>query len=976
MTNPAKRALMVWFPRVLRPALLALPLLGAAAAPAQEHAPPPVVATAPGWLYVGSDIKPDPEWHFGTLPNGLRYAVRKNGVPPGQVAVRIRIDAGSLMERDDELGYAHLIEHLSFRGSEHVADGEAKRIWQRMGATFGADTNASTSFTETVYKLDLPSATEAHLDESLNILAGMMAKPSLSQAELDSERPVVMAEAREQPGPQVRLADLTRETFFSGQLIANRSPIGTTETLAKATPESVRAFQQRWYRPERAVVVISGDIDPVTAARLIQRNFTKWAGTGPVTASPDFGKPVAGNGADTATLAESSLPPLVSMAWVRPWTVGNDTIIFNQKRLIDQIAVRIVNRRLETRARSGGSFIQAGADLQDVSRSANATFVSILPVGDDWEAALKDVRQTIADAVAAPPTQAEIDREVTEIDTAMRAAVASATVEAGAKKADDLVEAIDIHETVTTMATSLEIFQNAVKQRFFTPAAVQASAKAVFSGTALRAVLNTREPGDNVGAALAAALKTEIKGGSEAARKQAKVSFDTLPRLGAKGKVASRSVALADPKMERIEFANGVTMLLFENPSEASRVYVRVRFGRGLAALPNDKPTPAYASDLALMPSGVGKLGQDEIDRLTGGRRIGFDFAVDDDAFVMGATTSADDLTDQLRLFATKLVAPAWDPKPVERARAVMLTSYASLGASPDGVLARDLESLLHAGDPRWGTPSKAEIEQLTPQAFRDLWAPLLADGPIEVQVYGDVTSAAAIEAMARTFGAIKRRPPADPLSPSAKFPAHVTAPVVRTHGGRDTQAAAVIAWPTGGGIENIGEGRKLEVLASIFRDRLLDQLRSQAGISYTPNVQSSWPVGMPGGGRMLAIGMVPPDKTDFFFKLARDIAADLVAKPVDADELKRSLLPIAQLMMRMSTGNMFWLEQTEGGSLDPRRMAAVDSIASDLSQSTPQEIQALAAKYLRPDKDWTLVVLPEGSPSAAIATDKSKGAQ
>jgi len=94
------------------------------------------------WLYKGSDIVPDAGWHFGTLSNGVRYAVRRNGVPPGQVSIRVRMDAGSLMETDSERGYAHLIEHLSFRGSEFVPDGEAKRIWQRFGATFGSDNNA------------------------------------------------------------------------------------------------------------------------------------------------------------------------------------------------------------------------------------------------------------------------------------------------------------------------------------------------------------------------------------------------------------------------------------------------------------------------------------------------------------------------------------------------------------------------------------------------------------------------------------------------------------------------------------------------------------------------------------------------------------------------------------------------------------------------------------------------------------------
>ncbi|HEU4820171.1 MAG TPA: insulinase family protein, partial [Qipengyuania sp.] len=60
------------------------------------------------WIYRGSDVPQDKEWLFGEMPNGLRYAVRRNGVPPGQVSIRVRIDAGSLHERDNERGYAHL----------------------------------------------------------------------------------------------------------------------------------------------------------------------------------------------------------------------------------------------------------------------------------------------------------------------------------------------------------------------------------------------------------------------------------------------------------------------------------------------------------------------------------------------------------------------------------------------------------------------------------------------------------------------------------------------------------------------------------------------------------------------------------------------------------------------------------------------------------------------------------------------------
>ncbi|RYD49524.1 MAG: insulinase family protein, partial [Sphingomonadales bacterium] len=228
------------------------------------------------------------------------------------------------------------------------------------------------------------------------------------------------------------------------------------------------------------------------------------------------------------------------------------------------------------------------------------------------------------------------------------------------------------------------------------------------------------------------------------------------------------------------------------------------------------------------------------------------------------------------------------------------------------------------------------------------------------ISIFGDMDANETVDAVAATFGALKARPASKATPPPVKFPAHVTKPVVRTHTGKKDQAAAVIAWPTGGGSAGITESRKLEVLAAIFRDRLMDQLRSQAGISYSPAVVSQWPIGMASGGKMLALGMVPPDKTDFFFKLSRGIAADLVAKPVEADELDRALTPLKQLLMRQSSGNMFWMRLVEGGTQDPARIEAVNTLAQDLALTTPAEVQALAAKYLVPTKDWTMVVVPE----------------
>ena len=373
---------------------------------------------------------------------------------------------------------------------------------------------------------------------------------------------------------------------------------------------------------------------------------------------------------------------------------------------------------------------------------------------------------------------------------------------------------------------------------------------------------------------------------------QAAVDFSRVPALGAPGKVVARTT-VGDPAMEQVTFQNGVRALIYANGAETGRVYVRVRFGRGYRALPSNKPTVAWAGDTALVASGIGDLNQGDLDRLTTGRRIGLDFDTTDDAFVMNAQTSPADYADNLTLMAAKIAYPRWDAAPVARARAAMLAGYPALSGSPDGVLARDLERLLRDGDPRWGVPPVDEVQKLDAKAFRKLWEPLLKTGPIDVDVFGDVKTDEAIAAIAKSFGALKPRKAAGDRTPQVRFPAHVDTPVVRTHDGEDTQAAAVIAWPTGGGSADHAEARRLEVLAAIFSDRLFDRLRSAAGASYSPSAQSQWPVGQPGGGRLIALGQVAPDKVDLFFKLSREIAAELVATPVSEDELRLSLIHI-----------------------------------------------------------------------------------
>ena len=963
---------MKFMMRAARSLASLLPIALLAATPAAPA--PPTPKQSEPWLYRGSDIPHDKEWVFGELPNGLRYAVRRNGVPPEQVSIRIRVDAGSLNESDSERGYAHLIEHLVFRESKYLGNGEAIPTWQRLGASFGTDTNAETTPTQTVFKLDLPNATPQSLDESVKLLSGMITAPTLSAQDIAADKPIVLAEMRERGGAGQRVQDRMYRTFYEGQPLAERAPIGTLVSLRAANQDGVRAFWRRWYRPENVVVIISGDGDPAALAALVGKWFGDWKVDGKPVATPSFGapKPPVGtspkNPVGTVDVAvEPDLPRNVTFAVLRPWHQVIDNIAYNQGLMLDSLAQAVINRRLESKARKVGSYLSAQVNQERVSRSADVTFVAMTPVGPDWRRALSDVRGVIADAMASAPTQAEIDREIAEMDLAFQVPVEQRRILPGGKIADDLVSALDIRETVAAPEDVLSIFRSTRPK--FTPANVLAHTRALFTGTVTRALVVTPKAGEADPASLRTAMLTPAKADASVRLASAPIRFEDMPAIGAPGKIAA-----AGPtgllEIERVDFANGVKVLLWPVSDEPGRVQVKVRFGGGYRTFgPNDAAYVALGQ-IALVGSGVGNLGEDELDRISTGRKMQFNFDIDDAAFTFAAETRQADLADQLYLFAAKFTSPRWDANPVLRAKSAARLQYDSYASSPQGVLNRDLKFLQRDSDPRFRAATPAELDAATPEGFRAVWSRALASGPIEVQIYGDFKRDAAVAALTRTFGALPERVPlpAGIAPASAKFPAANSAPVVLVHHGDANQSAAVISWPTGGGSAGIQESRQLEILTQLFTNRLMDAIREKTGASYAPQVFSNWPVDLDSGGSITAIAQLEPSVIPVFFRTAQDIAGDLAKAPPSADELARVIEPLRQQVTRAATSSAFFMYQLEGATADPRRLDSVRSVLTDYTQTTPEKMQALAAKYLGNGKAWKLEVIPDAARPPAVA--------
>src|SRR5215471_10046801 len=250
-------------------AVFALALLVSSARPVARAQQ--AVATPP--IDSGTVLPLDPAIRTGTLSNGLKYFIRRNGRPEKRVSLRLAVKSGSLEEADDQQGLAHLIEHMAFNGSEHFKSGEVFSYFERVGARLGPHVNASTSFDETIYMLELPTDQGDVVAKGLTALADFAGGLTFDPKEVDKERGVVIEEWRGGLGAGSRIRDKQIPIIFYNSRYAARLPIGKPEIIRSAPVARLRAFYDTWYRPERMAVIAVGDIDPAAMEASIKATF-------------------------------------------------------------------------------------------------------------------------------------------------------------------------------------------------------------------------------------------------------------------------------------------------------------------------------------------------------------------------------------------------------------------------------------------------------------------------------------------------------------------------------------------------------------------------------------------------------------------------------------------------------------------------------------------------------------------------------
>jgi len=399
-----------------------------------------------------------------------------------------------------------------------------------------------------------------------------------------------------------------------------------------------------------------------------------------------------------------------------------------------------------------------------------------------------------------------------------------------------------------------------------------------------------------------------------------------------------------------------------------NEVMVRVRVGHGLLDLPTDRLTPVWAARGAFTDGGLKDLTAQQIDQILASKIYGAEFQTGEDAFVLQGATRPNDLPTQMQVLAAYVSSPGYRPEAFQRMRTYVATLEPQLGATPSGVMRRDLNKIMHGGDPRFAFPLPQDVAASTPEEFKAALQNPVSHGPIDVIIVGDIPLEKAIALTASTFGALPARA-GEEIAPTARKVALARPspePVVLHHKGRADQSIAYAAWPTDDFFTSPQRARTLRVLASIMENRLLDDLREAAGVTYSPQASATASLVFPHYGYLATEVEIPPAKIGAFYDDLAKISADLRTKDVTPDELARAKKPQIDDLLKSRASNEYWLEQLSGAYEDPRRFDAIRGVVDSLQSVDATQIKQAAQLYLRDDTEFKLQIVPDAGAAAA----------
>jgi zinc protease len=787
----------------------------------------------------GEPVRVDPDVRIVTLSNGLTVYLRENDRPGGSVEMRLAVNAGSGQEDTDQSGVAHFLEHMLFNGTAQFPANELIDTLRGFGMAFGADVNAYTSYDETVYELTVPTTDPANVGTGLDVLREWLAAATIDADQVESEKGVVLDEWRQRDQTlDGRIARAAETLFLNGSEYEGRQPIGSDAAINAMTPDLLRRFYDRWYRPDNAAIMVVGDIDVDEVAGEINERFESLTARGEPTARSEPSLAPFDTAAATVLIDPDATTGDVEVSLPGPYLFDGSIGSLRHDTLISLAFDMITTRLDDDISRGLAPFTDAFPSNEGIVRMLDAPSVMVSGEADRLSESVDVVTAEFERARRFGFDDSELERVLRSYRSELQAEFDSSDTVQDIDYIGRYVDHFLSGQPIPNADTSFQIYDSIYAG--VTADAVGSSFNELMGGAAPHVLLVAPDSAGDVPteadllARIAQLPDIDITPREVEVDDTATLMTPPEPVVEASSEALEGDDGFIAPTL--LTFDNGARVVLNPTTIADNDIYLSATSPGGLSLVADADVPEAQSAVSVVTASGIGDFDPVELDRALSGATIELYPSIDQTSEGFFGSSTTDDLEMLLQLVNLYMTAPRFDSVALD-------STIRSLQAYVDDPTTDpDLAEYIAFTDARWGSepryqaiPTPEELAGLDLPTIERVWRERFTNPADWVfALSGDFELDEATELARRYFGTLGESTTTETYKDFQIDPPS-TVVTKEVHAGTGDKGSLTLDWNTA--IPDLETGSVYaDMLASVLNIRLTDHIREELGASYGPS--------------------------------------------------------------------------------------------------------------------------------------------
>ncbi|MDR1173837.1 MAG: insulinase family protein [Treponema sp.] len=892
----------------------------------------------------------------GTLPNGLRYFILENSRPEGRAYLTLAVDAGSILEEDDEQGLAHFVEHMAFNGTRRFPESELVNYLRSLGMRFGPEVNAYTSYDETVYGIEVPVETgddglKRIPSKALDVMDDWTYTITFAEKDVDDERSVIMEEYRSRLGAMDRIRRKLLPILYEGSPYAVRYPIGLPEVIEGAPASRLEGFYKKWYRPDNMALILVGDFDAAALEAELSSHFTAPQAETKLN-RPHYSLPKPKKGALKAhILTDPELPfTRVDLYFKRPPAVPETTLAGYRNDIIDYLIDHMLSLRFdEAASKSETPYVGAGAG--NVRYGFDSRYYVLMA-------------EAKADSAGGYLTEASLEALLREKESMIRYGFSAAELQ-NAKTAllsnlEQMVSEKDRQESsgfVNQLSsyflnggylTGVEWDLNAVNVLLpgIGEKDIAAAVKAYFEPGDIRVFVMAPEQGEaslppeaRIRELVLSSSKMKLEAPAAAVSEG-----DLLDRTPEAGKIAAESVD-EETGAHIWDLANGARVILRETKNKNNEIALYAMARGGTSSAPVDEDVSVSLAAEMAAASGLGPYSRPELVKKLTGKQVSFSFWTSNYYRGFQGSSTTGDIKTLFEMLYLGLTRTKLDPDAVKAMMDQYRTSLVQQKENPQQVFFDEISRVISGGHPHFKPMEAADLEKLDMEKAMNFLRRCFNPADYTLVITGNLDLKALRPLVESYLASI---PGAETFNQWTDL--NISRPGAtekKIYKGREEQSIVYMGWFTGA--EYSEALSQASQAASEYLDiKMTEEIREKLGGVYSISAGlSASPV--PRGELMLQVYFAcDPRRADELSAAVQTQLETVVRGPLDTDTFDKSIKALKKEWEANIQSNAYIAQSYANSSvLLKLPLSRLQHRPEDIDAVRPEDIQAALSRLL-----------------------------